>query len=300
MEKNNQPLIITAIIGGIVLIIALAFIFTRNSDETTTTTDANNTTENGTNGDSSQPPAPTPAPTPTPTPQPAPTPTPNPTPAPDPQPSVLPANWDSLTSQGKTDLNPFDCDHETQWVSAENGSCIEKATRIREDDIKLDARLEILREEDDDNDDIECTYHDNFDDSHVSCLIVVAVSPTQDIGLGIGEWSWLQADSRTCVLSIPDDAFNILTAVDRHSYNSRYVDVYAPCKNQFFNNVLAQDTRHTAFVEFSIPVNERLTENDTVYLSVFSNNPQIILGSDLVTNNTYTVVVTSGLLLPTD
>ena len=29
-----------------------------------------------------------------------------------------------MTSQEKTDLNPFDCDHETQWVSAENGSCI--------------------------------------------------------------------------------------------------------------------------------------------------------------------------------
>ena len=62
----------TAIIGGIILIIALAFIFTRNSDETTpTTTDGNNTTENGENkggesGNNGQQPAPAPQATPEP------------------------------------------------------------------------------------------------------------------------------------------------------------------------------------------------------------------------------------------
>ena len=131
MENNNQPLILGIVVVVAVLIIALALIFTLNSDDTATETPTeNNTTENGTNGGGSQPPAPTPAPTPTPTPQPAPTPTPNPTPAPDPQPSVLPANWDSLTRQEKTDLNPFDCDYDSQWVSAEDGTCIDKPESI--------------------------------------------------------------------------------------------------------------------------------------------------------------------------
>ena len=81
---------------------------------------------------SSNPP-PTPVPTPTPTPQPAPTPTPTPTPVPNPQPGVLPSNWDSLTRQEKTDLNPYGCDHETQWVSAEDGTCIDKPAAPRTD-----------------------------------------------------------------------------------------------------------------------------------------------------------------------
>ena len=32
----------------------------------------------------------------------------------------------SLTSQEKTDLDPYDCDYETQWISAEDGTCINK------------------------------------------------------------------------------------------------------------------------------------------------------------------------------
>ena len=43
----------------------------------------------------------------------------------------LPDNWDQLTSREKNDLNPFDCDHETQWVSAENGTCINKPSTPR-------------------------------------------------------------------------------------------------------------------------------------------------------------------------
>ena len=38
----------------------------------------------------------------------------------------LPDNWDDLTSAQKTELNPLDCDIETEWISAEDGSCIAK------------------------------------------------------------------------------------------------------------------------------------------------------------------------------
>ena len=135
MEKNNQPLIITAMIVGATLIIALAFIFTRNSDETTPATTAENGASedgengnNGNNGNNGQQPTPTPTPTPTPrptpTPGPTPTPTPIPGPTPTPTPGVLPANWDSLTPQEKIALNPFDCNLETHWVAAEDGRCL--------------------------------------------------------------------------------------------------------------------------------------------------------------------------------
>ena len=122
MEKNNQPLILGAIAIGAVLIIALALIFTRGSDETTTeTTVTDDTSENredtntGENDENDQP---------QPTPQP--TPAPNPAPTPNPQSGVLPNNWDNLTSQEKTELNPLNCDHDTQWVASENGTCIDK------------------------------------------------------------------------------------------------------------------------------------------------------------------------------
>ena len=121
MEKNNQPLILGIVVIGAVLIIALAFIFTRNSDETTpitTTTTENGASEGGENGNNGQQPTPTPTPTPTPIPTPTPGPTPTPTPG------VLPANWDTLTPQEKIALNPFDCDLETHWVAAEDGRCL--------------------------------------------------------------------------------------------------------------------------------------------------------------------------------
>ena len=126
MEKNNQPLILGIVVIGAVLIIALALIFTR-SDSGTEAPAENTTSENGKNatnengesdGDQT-----TPQPDPQPTPQPAPDPDPLPDPQPDPQPQpgVLPSNWNSLTDREKTNLNPFDCNHETQWVSAEDG-----------------------------------------------------------------------------------------------------------------------------------------------------------------------------------
>ena len=132
MKKNNQPLIIGGIVViGAVLIIALALIFTRGDSETEAPAEdtvsengENATNENGENGGEQTTPQPDPQPTPQPAPDPAPDP--QPTLAPNPQPGVLPADWDSLTPREKTDLDPFDCDHATQWVSAEDGSCIDK------------------------------------------------------------------------------------------------------------------------------------------------------------------------------
>ena len=65
---------------------------------------------------------------PTPDPQliPQPVPDPDPSPEPIPQPDGLPSNWDSLTPQEKTDLNPFNCDHGTQHVRDDNGQCVNK------------------------------------------------------------------------------------------------------------------------------------------------------------------------------
>ena len=128
MEKNNQPLILGIVVIGAVLIIALALIFTRSDETATETAGTNDTSENQENasteenGEDGQQPQPAPDPQPTPQPDPDP----QPTPDPDPQTGILPVNWDSLISQEKTDLNPFDCDHETQWVSAEDGTCIDR------------------------------------------------------------------------------------------------------------------------------------------------------------------------------
>ena len=166
MEKNRQPLIITSIIVGAVLIIALALIFTRGSDDTATeTANENNTSENqenentGENGqqtgisecdaqeatdsnpdcqnDGSGTARPvqqitcaadgptydlesdgswidengvrrTACEAPT-------TPT-----------GTLPSIWNSLTPQEKTDLNPFDCDTETQVIWETDGTCHDK------------------------------------------------------------------------------------------------------------------------------------------------------------------------------
>lgn len=132
MAKNNQPLIIVAMIVGAALIITLALIFTRSSDDAATeTTDENNTSENGANeggenGNNGQQPTPTPTPTPIPTP----TPTPTPTPIPTPQPGVLPANWNELTGQEKSDLNPFNCNVETQIIYATDGTCHDKEIEV--------------------------------------------------------------------------------------------------------------------------------------------------------------------------
>ena len=128
MKKNNQPPILGIVVIGAVLIIALALISTRSGDETTTeTTGETNTAENQDNTGTEENSEPGQQPQPTPDPTSAPQPTSDPKPQPTPEPSDgLPPNWQSLTSQQKTDLNPFDCDHATQWVSAEDGSCIEK------------------------------------------------------------------------------------------------------------------------------------------------------------------------------
>ena len=183
MEKNNQPLIISAMVIGAALIIALAFIFTRNSDDDTATETANgnNTAENEENGKDGQQPAPTPTPQPTPQPAPTPTPTPTPTPIPNPEPGVLPSNWDSLTAREKTDLNPFDCDIETQWVSADDGTCINKTTEPPP--ISTSSFPFILGEH---ASDIECTYDTSnegkFRDTQLlNCGLHIHLKPITDI-----------------------------------------------------------------------------------------------------------------------
>ena len=131
MEKNNQPLILGIVVIGAVLIISLALIFTRSDSETEVPAEStvsenedNGAEENGESDGGKITPQPNPDPQPTP--DPVPVPDPQPQPDPDPQPGILPPNWDSLTDRQKADLNPFNCDHETQWVSAEDGTCIDK------------------------------------------------------------------------------------------------------------------------------------------------------------------------------
>ena len=72
MEKNNQPLIIGALVVGAVLIIALALIFTRGDSETEAPAEdtvsengENATNENGENGGEQTTPQPDPATNPT-------------------------------------------------------------------------------------------------------------------------------------------------------------------------------------------------------------------------------------------
>ena len=143
MEKTNQPLIITSIVVGAVLIIALALIFTRGDDDTTTeTVDENNTSENQNtenteeNGSNGQQPAPASQPAPQPAPVPEPIPVPTPTPTPQPQPDGLPSDWNSLTPQQKTNLNPFNCDIETQIIYADDGTCHDKTSGENEGQIE--------------------------------------------------------------------------------------------------------------------------------------------------------------------
>ena len=38
--------------------------------------------------------------------------------------SLVSGGWMWYNNQHEKQLNPFDCDHATQWVSAEDGSCI--------------------------------------------------------------------------------------------------------------------------------------------------------------------------------
>ena len=120
MEENNRPLILGIVAIGAVLIISLTVIFTRNDSQPQEATENNlaGNEENGAeveNGEVGQQPTPEPSPVS------------EPIPRPQPQPGVL-SLWNSLSVQEKTDLNPFGCDHETQWVSAEDGSCIDKPT----------------------------------------------------------------------------------------------------------------------------------------------------------------------------
>ncbi len=125
--NNNQPLIIVAVIVGAVLIIALALIFTRSDNSDTETANENNIAESAENDDNEEgngegsPEPETPE-------QPQNPENPEEPEQPEePRSDVLPNNWASLTSQEKTDLNPFDCDTETQVIWETDGTCHDKA-----------------------------------------------------------------------------------------------------------------------------------------------------------------------------
>ncbi len=48
----------------------------------------------------------------------------------------LPANWEQLTNRQKTDLNPYDCDIEIEFIYADDGSChLKSPTEIEDDEI---------------------------------------------------------------------------------------------------------------------------------------------------------------------
>ena len=127
MQSNQTPIVIAILAVGI--IITLAIVLTRNNNQDTT--EPANVAETEQQTEQETQPTPEPAPVPAPEPQPTPQPTPAPTPTPAPQPSILPASWDELSNTEKTNLNPFGCDHDTQWVSAEDGSCIDKAPTLQ-------------------------------------------------------------------------------------------------------------------------------------------------------------------------
>ena len=50
------------------------------------------------------------------------------------EPGQLPANWEQLTNRQKKDLNPYNCDIETEFIWAEDGSCHSKPSADIEDD----------------------------------------------------------------------------------------------------------------------------------------------------------------------
>ena len=148
MEKNNQPIILGAMVIGAILIISLALIFTRDSDETTpetanenntsedqenenveeaeneSTTPAEQNTDNSDSNDSNS------------TGQTA-----NGTndletidSTPQPPPSAivdirLPSSWDELSGPEKTSLNPHGC-FEKAIIRADNGRCVIEGTSI--------------------------------------------------------------------------------------------------------------------------------------------------------------------------
>ena len=161
MEKNKQPLIIAAIVIGVALIVVLALIFTRgdSSKEEAVESDVVENEENsGDEEENGQPPEasegsedpeqPENSENPE---EPKQTETPEqsedseeleqpealeqpenpggleiPEQPENPEPGALPLNWNSLTFEEKTALNPFGCDFETQIMYAEDGSCHDK------------------------------------------------------------------------------------------------------------------------------------------------------------------------------
>ena len=282
MKKNNQPLILGIVVIGAVLIIVLALIFTRGDSDTEAPAE-NTTSENGENatnengGEQT-----TPQPDPQPTPQPAPDPDPLPGPQPDPQPGVLPPNWNSLTDREKTNLNPFDCDHATQWVSAEDGSCISRTT------LTAPANTAQLRA----GVAGELTHLDCAPMNADSCFLSVALRASEDIstesfpdwmekGTLEGPLEILAGLTRECVF-IPAGAF-VLTTEDNRVYHSQREHIYDTC----FEDTIGQSVEFVHFVHFDISTDDYPEFSSLTYLS--SGNENIVFDPELSTQEFETI-----------
>ena len=127
MAEKNQSLIILFAFLGVILVVGLILILTNgNNDEEAETVQVEDSVVDDTADIQESEPAPQPAPAPSPS-----TDSSDPQPQPSPQPPIsdrLPEGWDSLTSQQKTALNPFDCPVDEKgfvYLSAETGECLE-------------------------------------------------------------------------------------------------------------------------------------------------------------------------------
>ena len=256
MEKNNQPLIITSIVAGAVLIIALALIFTRGNDDPATETvsenntsanqESENTQENGSNG---QQPAPAPQPQPAPVPEPIPVPT--PTPQPQPQSDGLPSDWNSLTSQQKTNLNPFDCDHESQYVRADNGQCVDKLELPQSEDLsfiideplavifdnglelEVTARMECIG--------VEKAFRDTYDPKFPSSVVVLQFFEyLEENGINTPEIDWLNLDHAAVVaffdlaVKHATDQCVLISSFKNIGENYNYTNAHVGCHDFIF------------------------------------------------------------------
>ena len=132
-NKDNKPtfnptIAFVAVLAFIIAIV-LVFTFRSNSDNETTAPeqpDPVNQVEQPITSD----PQPDSDPEPPAQPDPEPEELVDPTPPTPPVEGELPVDWDQLTPAEKTDRNPFDCDIQTQWISAEDGTCIDKSSAV--------------------------------------------------------------------------------------------------------------------------------------------------------------------------
>ena len=112
-------MVIIAIAIGIVLIISLVFIMTRNGNKTKEVAESNTPQEQVTDNDTQS----------------------NPGSETILSPDILPHSYNNLTAH---DLNPFDCDLETQWIATSwDHVCIDRSIDSRDDLMGVDLLLEM-------------------------------------------------------------------------------------------------------------------------------------------------------------